>query len=146
MKNLLLASLLASASVAALAQVEVSGAWIRATVPSSKATGLFMRITAKQAAQLTAVRSPLAGAAEIHQMVMDGQMMRMHTVPSVALPAGQALDMAAGGYHIMLLDLKRQLKAGDTVPVTLVLRQAGKPEQTVSLDVEVKPLTYAPGR
>jgi copper(I)-binding protein len=144
MKRLVAALLLAAASAAALAQVEVSGAWIRATVPSAKAGGLFMQIKSAQAAQLVEVRSSVAGAAEMHQMQMEGQMMRMHAVPSIALPAGQTVNLASGGYHIMLLDLKRQLKEGDRVPVTLLIRKPGQGNETVTLDVTVKPLAYTP--
>jgi copper(I)-binding protein len=144
MKNILLAMLLAAAAPCALAQIDVRDAWIRATVPSAKASGLFMRITSSQDAQLVAVRSAVAGVAEIHQMKMDGQMMRMHPVDAVDLPAGRTVDLASGGYHIMLMSLKRQLKEGETVPVTLVFRKQGKGSDTIALDVAVKPLTYHP--
>lgn len=144
MKNLLLAMLLAAAASAALAQVDVRDAWIRATVPSAKSSGLFMRLTSKQDAQLVGVRSSVAGMAEIHQMKMEGQMMRMHPVDVVDLPAGRTVDLAAGGYHIMLMSLKRQLKEGETVPVTLLFRKAGKGSDTVALEVTVKPLAYNP--
>jgi copper(I)-binding protein len=146
MKKLILAILLAAADPAALAQVEVREAWIRATVPSARSSGLFMQLRSAQAAQLVEVRSSVAGMAEIHQMKMDGQMMRMQTVGAIDLPAGQAVNLAAGGYHIMLMDLKRQLKEGETVPVTLVIRNKGKGAATVTQDltVTVKPLTYNP--
>lgn len=143
MKNILIAMLIGAAPQAALAQVEVRDAWIRATVPSAKSSGLFMRITSAQDAQLVEVRSGVAGVAEIHQMKMDGQMMRMHAVPAIDLPAGQAVHLAAGGYHVMLMDLKRQLKQGETVPVTLVIRNKGK-SGTVEVNATVKPLTYHP--
>jgi copper(I)-binding protein len=144
MKKIILAMLMAAAVPAALAQVEVREAWIRATVPSARSSGLFMQIKSGQDAQLVGVRSSAAGAAEIHQMKMDGQMMRMHPVPAIELPAGQAVNLAAGGYHVMLMDLKRQLKEGETVPVTLVIRKKGNSTDTVALDVTVKALTYNP--
>jgi copper(I)-binding protein len=143
MKKLILAVSLAAVVPAALAQVEVREAWIRATVPSAKSSGLFMQIASRQDAQLVEVRSGVAGTAEIHQMTMEGQLMRMHPVDAIALPAGQAVKLAAGGYHIMLMGLKRQLKQGETVPVTLVIRNKGK-DTTIALDVTVKPLTYNP--
>lgn len=131
------------ASPAALAQVEVKDAWIRATVPAAKASGLFFQLASKQDAQLVEVRSGVAGVVEIHSMKMDGQMMRMQAVPSLDLPAGMTVNLASGGYHVMLMELKRQLKAGQTVPVTLVIRSKGKTEN-VALDVAVKPLNYSP--
>ena len=143
MKKIILSLLLAAAPVA-LAQVEVRDAWIRATVPAAKSTGVFMELKSKRDAQLVEVRSSVAGVAEIHQMQMDGQMMKMHAVPSLELPAGQSVNLAAGGYHVMLMDLKRQLKEGETVPVTLVIRNKGKKNDTIAVDVSVKPLTYTP--
>jgi copper(I)-binding protein len=144
MKKILLAMWMAASVPAALAQVDVREAWIRATVPSAKTGGLFMRLKSMQDAQLVAVRSSVAGVAEIHQMRMDGQMMRMHAVDAIALPAGQTVNLAAGGYHVMLMDLKRQLKEGETVPVTLVIRKKGNRTDTIALDVTVKALTYNP--
>jgi copper(I)-binding protein len=144
MKKILLAMWMAASVPAALAQVDVREAWIRATVPSARTSGLFMQIKSMQDAQLVAVRSSVAGVAEIHQMRMDGQMMRMHAVDAIALPAGQTVKLAAGGYHVMLMDLKRQLKEGETVPVTLVIRKKGNRTDTIALDVTVKALTYNP--
>ncbi|NGZ84010.1 copper chaperone PCu(A)C [Duganella aceris] len=144
MKTILLAALLAAAAPLALAQVDVRDAWIRATVPSAKASGLFMRLTSSQDTQLVTVSSSVAGTAEIHQMKMEGQMMRMHPVEAIDLPAGLPVDLAAGGYHIMLMDLKRQLRPGDSIPVTLMFRKKGKLNDTVTLQVTVKPLNYTP--
>ena len=142
MKKLLYALLLAAPL--ASAQVEVRDAWIRATVPSASSSGVFMKLKSKQGGQLVEVRSSVAGVAEIHHMQMDGQMMKMHAVPSLELPAGQTVDLASGGYHVMLMDLKRQLTEGETVPVTLVIRNKGKRTETIAVDVTVKPLTYTP--
>jgi copper(I)-binding protein len=144
MKKIILSLLLAVCAPVVLAQVEVRDAWIRATVPAAKSTGVFMELKSKQDAQLVEVRSSVAGVAEIHQMQMDGQMMKMHAVPSLELPAGQSVNLASGGYHVMLMDLKRQLKEGETVPVTLIVRKKGKKNETIALDVPVKPLTYTP--
>jgi copper(I)-binding protein len=145
MNKTVIALLLAASAPVALAQVTVNDAWIRATVPAATSTGLFMRIKSKQDVQLVEVRSSVAGVAEIHQMQMDGQMMRMHAVPAIDLHAGETVNLAAGGgYHVMLMDLKHQLKEGETVPVTLVIRKKGKKNENIALDVTVKPLTYSP--
>jgi copper(I)-binding protein len=146
MNRLLFALLCGVASSAALAQVDVREAWIRATVPSAKSSGLFMQIKSSQDAQLVEVRASVAGVVEIHHMTMDGQMMRMQAVPSLDLPAGKTVDLSSGGYHVMLMSLKRQLKQGETIPVTLVVRRKDKRTDTVSLDVMVKPLTYTPAQ
>jgi copper(I)-binding protein len=127
---------------AAQAQVTVTAPWIRATVPHAGAAGVFMQLQSARDARLIEVRSSVAGVAEIHQMAMTGQTMTMRAVDGVDLPAGKPVDLASGGLHIMLMDLKRQMKAGDTVPVTLVVQSKGKKPQTISLNVPVKPLTY----
>lgn len=124
-------------------QLQVSDPWIRATVPAQKATGAFMQLKAAKATRLLAASSPAAGRVEIHQMEMQGQTMRMHAVDGIDLPAGQAVNLASGGYHIMLLDLKRQLKEGEQVPMTLTLQGADGKRDSVNLTVPVKPLAYS---
>jgi copper(I)-binding protein len=139
--SMLAAGLLLSG--AALAQVTVGDPWIRATVPAQKTSGAFMQLTSKQDARLVGVRTPVAGNAEIHQMEMQGQSMKMHAVDGIALPAGKPVDLASGGYHIMLFDLKRQLKEGETVPLTLVVEDARHKRADVNVNVPVKPLDYS---
>lgn len=131
-------------SSAALAQVSVSDAWIRATVPQQKSAGAFMRVRSSAPAKLVAVRTPAAANAELHEMQMQGQTMRMHAVESLALPAGQDVELRPGGYHVMLFGLKQQLKEGDSVPLTLVVEGAGNKRQEVQVSVAVKPIAYQP--
>lgn len=140
---LAVAGLLSTAAFAQ-AQVQATDPWIRATVPAQKATGAFMQLKASKAARLVAASSPAAGRVEIHQMEMQGQTMRMHAVEGIDLPAGQAVNLASGGYHIMLLDLKRQLKDGEQVPLTLTVQGADGKRDKVDLTVPVRPLTYSP--
>ena len=143
MKNTLFA-LIASVTFAssALAQVSVTEAWIRATVPKQSSTGAFMQIKSMREARLIAARSAIAGAVEIHQMEMTGQIMRMHAVNGIDLPAGKPVDLASGGYHLMLLNLKRQLKEGDTVPLTLTVQGKDRKREVIDLKVPVKALTF----
>lgn len=129
-------------AASAAAQVTVREPWIRATVPAAQATGAFMELVSKQDARLVEVRSPAAGIIEIHQMSMQGDRMMMSAVESLDLPAGKPVALASGGYHIMMMDLKRQMKAGETVPMTLVIEQKGKKRETVEVQVPVKPLSY----
>jgi len=129
-------------AASAAAQVTVREPWIRATVPAAQATGAFMELVSKQDARLVEVRSPAAGIIEIHQMSMKDDRMMMSAVESLDLPAGKPVALASGGYHIMMMDLKRQMKAGDTVPMTLVIEQKGKKRETVEVQVPVKPLSY----
>jgi copper(I)-binding protein len=130
-------------SGAALAQVAVTDPWIRATVPAQTSSGAFMQLTSKQDARLVGVRTPVAGSAQLHQMEMQGQSMKMHAVDAITLPAGQAVNLASGGYHVMLFDLKRQLKEGESVPLTLVVEDAKHKRADVTVNVPVKPLGYS---
>jgi periplasmic copper chaperone A len=131
-------------AASAVAQVTVREPWIRATVPAGQATGAFMELVSKQDARLVEVRSPAAGIIEIHQMSMQGDRMMMSAVDGIDLPAGKTVALASGGYHIMMMDLKRQMKAGETVPMTLVIQGKGKKQETVQVQVPVKPLSYTP--
>ena len=105
----------------AFAQVTVTDPWVRGTVPEQKATGAFMRLTAPVDSRVVEARSPAAGTVEIHEMKMDNGVMRMRAVPALPLPANKAVDLVPGGYHVMLMGLKQPLKAGDSVPITLVV-------------------------
>ncbi len=136
--------LLAMLALPVLAQVEVMEPWVRATVPAQTATGAFMKLRAKTAARLVEAKSPVAGTVEIHEMKMVGDVMKMNAVPGVDLPAGQTVELAPGGYHIMLLELKRQVKEGDTVPLTLVVEGKDRKRETIEVHAVVRPLGAAP--
>jgi periplasmic copper chaperone A len=124
----------------ALAQVTVADPWIRGTVAQQSATGLFAVITSAPGGRLVAGSSPVAGVVEIHEMKMEGTTMRMRAVPSLELPAGKAVELKPGGFHVMLMDLKRPLKAGETVPVSLVVEAAGGKRETVEVKAVVRSL------
>ena len=110
-------------------------------MPQQKATGLFAEITSAKGGRLLSVSTPVAGVVEIHEMAMEGDVMKMRARPAgLLLPAGKAVALKPGGYHVMLMDLKQQLKAGDTVPVTLVVEGADKKRETVEIKVTVKDL------
>lgn len=121
--------------------VEVKDAWIRGTVGGQKVTGAFMNLTSRSPARLVAVSSPAAGVVEIHSMKMDGGVMRMFAVDGVDLPANRTVKLAPGGYHVMLMDLKRTLKTGERVPLRLTFELAGMKRETIELEVEVRPVT-----
>ena len=144
MKRSVLALLAGCAiSASAFAQVSVSEPWIRATVPAQKVTGAFMRVQSAKPARLVGVQSEVAGRAELHEMAMQGQTMRMRRVESIDLPAGKAVNLASGGYHIMLMDLKRQVTEGESVELTLQVQDAAGKRQDVKVSVPVRPLTYS---
>jgi len=118
--------------------VEVKDAWVRATVSGQKATGAFMKITAKEGAKLIASSSPAAGVTEVHEMKMDGGVMKMRAVEGgLDLPAGKAVELKPGGYHVMLMDLKAPLGADSTVPLTLTFKDAKGVESKLELKLPV---------
>ena len=143
--RLLFVSLLALGAAAAQAEVTVSGAWVRGTVEGQKATGAFMALKSAEDAALVGAASPVAGIVEIHEMRMDGNTMRMRAVDKLDLPAGRAVELKPGGYHVMLMDLKAPLKKGDTVPITLKVRTKSGQAQELQVKAEVRDLTAGAG-
>jgi copper(I)-binding protein len=123
--------------------VQVEGAWARASVPGQKGTGAFMKLTAPQGARLVSASSPAAGVTEVHEMKLDGDVMRMRAVPVLDLPAGKAVELKPGGFHVMLLDLKAPLPKDSTVPLTLTFKDAKGVESKLELTVPVA--ASAPG-
>ena len=122
----------------AWAQVEVSQPWVRATVAQQKATGAFLQLKAKTDSRLVEVRSPAAGIVEVHEMMMEGSVMKMRAVESLDLPAGKTVELKPGSYHIMLMDLKNPIKAGEAVPLTLVFEGRDKKRETVEVKAEAR--------
>lgn len=120
------------------ADVSVKNAWIRTAVPGQKGTGAFMTIVSKDDAKLVGGSSPVAGVTEIHEMKMDGDIMRMRAVlGGLDLPAGKTVELKPGSYHVMLLDLKVALPKDTTVPVTLIFKDAKGVESKLELTVPV---------
>ncbi|MDD2843944.1 MAG: copper chaperone PCu(A)C [Rhodoferax sp.] len=126
-------------ALAAEAAVDVQNAWARATVKGQMATGAFMTLTAKEGTTLVGVASPVAGVAQVHEMKMDGGVMKMAEVKGgLALPAGKAVELKPGGYHLMLMDLKAPLAKDSTAPVTLTFKDAKGIESKLELKLPVK--------
>ena len=118
--------------------VEVKDAWVRGTVPAQKATGAFMEITGKNSSRLVSADSPVAGVVEIHNMTMTNGVMKMFQVDGIDVPAGKTVKLAPGGYHVMFMGLKQQMKPGDRVPLKLTFELADKKRETLDLSVEVR--------
>lgn len=149
MKQLLISTLLAlsaSAWAQTPASVDVKDAWVRATVAQQKSTGAFMQLNARADTRLVGVQSPIAGVAELHEMAMENDVMKMRAVTAgLALPAGQMVELKPGGYHLMLMDLKGPVKAGDVVPVTLVFEGKDGQRSTLHVKATARPLGGAAG-
>ena len=135
------AALTALASAGTLAQTTVKDPWVRGTVAEQKASGAFMQITSTGGGRLVSANSPVAGVVEIHEMAMEGNVMKMRAIPGLELPAGKTVELKPGGYHVMLMDLKQQLKTGETVPLTLVVEGKDGKRETLEVKAPVKALT-----
>ena len=109
--------------------IKIEDAYTRATVPGQQVAGGFMRIENKGAAdQLISASSPVAGEVQLHEMAMDGNVMKMRQVKDIPLPAGGAVELKPGGLHLMFMNIKAPLTAGETVPVKLKFAKAGEVE------------------
>ena len=120
-------------ALASQAQVIVKNPWVRTTVPGQQATGAFMQLSSRQDVKLVMASSPVAGVVEVHEMKMEKDIMTMRPVGVLALPAGQTIEFKSGGFHLMMMDLKKQIKAGDKVPLTLVFEGAQGKRQTLEV-------------
>jgi copper(I)-binding protein len=120
---------LANAQNAKVGSVQIENAYTRATVPGQQAAGGFMKIENKGAAdQLVSASSPVAGEVQLHEMAMDGNVMKMRQVKDITVPAGGAVELKPGGLHLMFMNIKAPLTAGETVPVKLKFAKAGEVE------------------
>jgi periplasmic copper chaperone A len=136
----MLAALLLSVPFIAAAQaplVKVDGPWARAIVQGQDATGAYMMLTSAEPLTVLGAATPAAGIVEIHQMKMEGDVMKMRAVDTLALRPGVPLHFAPNGYHFMLMDLKAPFKAGTSVRMTLRLRDAKGVERTQDVTVPV---------
>ena len=124
-------------------QATVSKAWVRGAVAGQNATGAFMEITASADSTLIGVASPVAKSVEIHEMTIDGGVMKMRAVKSVPLPAGKPVEFKPGGYHVMLIGLVKPLNAGDSVPIELTLQAKDHKRSTLNVAAEVRALGAA---
>jgi copper(I)-binding protein len=126
----------------ASAQTTVTDPWIRATVAQQQTTGMFARIASVRGGRLVSASSPVAGTVEIHEMAMEGNVMKMRAMTSgLELPAGKTVELRPGGYHVMLTDLRQQLKEGETVPITFVVEGKDGKRESVQVKAPVRALT-----
>jgi copper(I)-binding protein len=136
--NSLFAAAVAMASMQALADVTATDVWARATVPKQTATGAFMTLKSTTDVTLVNAASPAANIVEVHEMRMKDNVMYMRAIDEVPLPAGKAVELKPGGYHVMLIDLVKPLAAGEKVPVTLTVVGKDGRKTTVEVKAEVR--------
>lgn len=125
----------------ALAEVTISQPWVRATVSGQKATGAFMQLKSDSDVRLVAVSTPVADVVEVHEMSMSNGVMKMQAVANgLPLPANQMVELKPGGYHVMLMALKRQVKPSESVALTLTFEDARKQRTTKTIEASVREL------
>ena len=133
----LYAQLRAASTVEPASGVRAEQPWARATAPRQTVGGAYVTLTSPVDDRLMAASSPVAGRAEVHEMTMDGQVMRMREQKDgIALPAGKAVALAPGGYHIMLMDLHKPLLVGQVIAIQLRFQHA----PPLDLQVKVAPI------
>ena len=129
---LLAASLATTPSLARdykIGSIEIVQPWSRATPSTAPSAGGFLTLTNKGDApdRLIAIETPAAKQAEIHEMKMDGAVMRMRELENgVVLPPGQTIELKPGGYHVMFMGLRAPFVKDQKVPATLVFEKAGR--------------------
>lgn len=124
------------------ADISVTDAWARATVPGQQVSGAYMKIQADADARLLGAFSPLVPRVEVHEMKMEGDVMRMREVKAVDLPKGKTVSLQPGGLHIMLTSLHQPIAAGDMIPLILVIESGGR-QQRVEVKAEARAMAAA---
>jgi copper(I)-binding protein len=115
----------------------VTHAWIRTPVPGATVAAAYLDISGPAGSRVVAVSTPAAARAGVHEMKMEGDIMRMRALEALPLTGATPVELKPGGSHLMLEDLKRPLKAGDVVPVTLVVEDAGHHRHPMTLQLPV---------
>jgi len=122
---------------ACAAGLEVIHAWAPATVPGQQVGAVYMQLRSPVDVKLRGIESDAANPVQMHSMSMQNDVMRMRQVPEVDLPAGKTVAFSPGGLHVMLTNLKRPLKAGESVHLKLMLESASGRKQSVPVSVPI---------
>ena len=118
--------------------VAISHAWARATAPGQEVGAAYLELKSSQDLTLTKVESPTADSVEIHKMSMNNGVMQMRMLGTLELPAGKAVKLEPGGFHLMLFDLKKPLKVGEKVALKLNFKDKAGKASTMQLELPVK--------
>ena len=119
----------------AAAQVTVTEAWARAIVPGQDSTAAYLKLKSANDAVLKGADSPV-GKVEMHEMRMDGNVMRMRQVREVQVPAGKTVEFSPDAYHLMVTGVKKPLVKGDKLPLKLHLM--GRDGKAHDIDVQAQ--------
>lgn len=136
MRRLLVAAMFAVplAAFADDAGLHVDHVWSRAAMAGHDGV-VYLTITDTGPADtLTGASTPVAAMAELHETINDNGVMKMRAVASLPITSGTKVTLEPGGYHLMLMDLKRPLNEGDSFPVTLSFAKGGQVTATATVE------------
>lgn len=128
-----------SACAVAENDISISNAWARATAPGQKVAAAYMDLSSKDGATLVKAETNVAGIVEIHTMTMENDVMKMRMLNELALPAGETVSLAPGGYHLMLFDLQQSLDVGQSAKFKLHFKTKDSETKIISVDLPIKP-------
>jgi periplasmic copper chaperone A len=116
--------------------LRIDRAVARATPPGAKTGAVYLTIdnAANQSDRLVRASTPVAGGVALHQMAVEGGMMKMRAIPSLEIMPGAKVELKPDGHHLMLVDLKQPLKAGETFPLMLTFERAGTIRTIVTVE------------
>ncbi len=131
----LMVLVLGSGCAAQTSGMQVRDAWARAAV-SGSTTAVFATIvnSTGDSDRLVGAEGAAARAVEIHETRMEGDIMQMRPAQAIEIPSGGQITLKPGSYHIMLIDLQRDLQPGEKLTVTLIFEKAGR----IEIEAEVK--------
>lgn len=138
MKKIFAGIVLLCVAYSAHAGLKVTDAWVKATVPGQPVAGAYMTLTASEDLKVIGASSPVARVVEIHEMRMVGDVMKMRQLNDITLAKGKSVTLTPGGYHLMLQDIKHQIKAGEVVPLVIVIQDKNAKQYKISFDVEAR--------
>jgi hypothetical protein len=121
-------------------QIRVSDSWARASAPGQQVAAVYFDIVSAVDAKLVAIDTDIAEVAEFHQMTVHGGTMRMRAVPTVDLPAGITVSLKPGGFHVMLFELEKSLRAGERIPFELSVEDVNGRKTTLKIEADVRNL------
>lgn len=134
----LISLLLAALASHAGDTVELNRAWARATAPGQDVGAAYMELKSTADLTLMKVTTPAADSVEIHKMSMKDGVMEMRMLEKLELPADQVVKLEPGGFHLMLFELKKPLKAGETVPLALEFKDKSGKASTMKVELPIK--------
>jgi periplasmic copper chaperone A len=109
----------------------IEGYWVRAMLPGQPVAGGFLTITNNGSSddRIISASSPAAGRLELHEMAMEGDVMKMREIAGgIVIKAGETVELKPGGLHLMFFDVPMAFVEGNEVPVTLTFEQTGQIE------------------